>query len=333
VCGRISRCGVRYISRVCGGVRQCCIGCYQQRLAPPNPANVINASNSFPGIGQAVDVQNVGCNVNLIDPCPSPGGPTSVALVTGGVVGGILEAHETSSITMSGGTAGGLATVESSSATLSGGSASDLDASGSSTITMTGGSVHGELGAVDTSSITVTGGTAANANVYAEGSATPTITGGTFAGSNLAVGSGTTASIKLGGGAGWLGNVEPDSGSITVFGDDLVGAFSFGASEGISWPQDPRPQRPEIALAMPVHSTCDSAGRTEALPTQQSAPRRESRPRACSRWRACSGLRSPDVLRRRSYRIVRGGGLGESRYLNNNRDSPPLSSHVVRIPA
>jgi len=194
-------------------------------FAPPNPANVINASNSFPGT--AVDVQNVGCNVNLIDPCPSPGAPTSVALVTGGVVGGLFEAHETSSITMSGGTAGALATIESSSAMLSGGEAGDLDASGSSVVTMSGGTVRGELGAFDTASITVNGGTAANANVHADCSSSLTITGGTFTGSNLTVG-GSLASIKMRGGEG-MAQVIADAGSITIFGQGFeVGGIPVG---------------------------------------------------------------------------------------------------------
>jgi hypothetical protein len=197
-------------------------------LAPPNPANVINASNSFPGIGQNVDVQNVGCNVNLIDPCPSPGAPTSVALVTGGVVGSALAAHETSSITMSGGMAGGLGTWDSSSATMSGGSVSDLDAMNSSAITMSGGSVGGELAAFDMSSVTVSGGTI-NANVHAGEAASLTISGGNFTGSLLGVDAGsTTAAIKLRGGTGFT-SIEPDNGTITIFGGNFeVGGLPVG---------------------------------------------------------------------------------------------------------
>ena len=71
-------------------------------LAPPNPANVIDAANSFPE--DVVFVQNVGCNATVqVPPCFMPGDPTSVELVEGGSVGSALEAFESSTVTMRGG--------------------------------------------------------------------------------------------------------------------------------------------------------------------------------------------------------------------------------------
>lgn len=85
-------------------------------LAPPNPANVIN----FPD--GTIIVQNTGCDFLAQGrPCPMPGSPTAVALIEGGEVGS-LSTHESSSITMSGGTRrGGIITFDASSITILGG--------------------------------------------------------------------------------------------------------------------------------------------------------------------------------------------------------------------
>jgi hypothetical protein len=132
-------------------------------LAPPNPANVIDADNSFPGT-EPVRVQDEGCNWD-VDPNCAGGGSTTVALVDGGVVGGAFTVHESSTILMSGGSVGG-----------------DVAAYGSATIAISGGSVAGSLSLqLGDAHGTVEGGTIAG-RVFTAIVADVIVTGGTVLG-------------------------------------------------------------------------------------------------------------------------------------------------------
>jgi hypothetical protein len=122
-------------------------------LAPPNPANVIDASNSFPN--DSLYIRNVGCDGTTEAKCPSPGDPTTVELVTGGSVGtpgsggpsgsGQVSVFETSIFTMSDGFIRfGIEAWDSSEIIISGGTiVTDVRAFNSATIVITGGSMDG----------------------------------------------------------------------------------------------------------------------------------------------------------------------------------------------
>ena len=122
-------------------------------LAPPNPANVIDASNSFPS--DDVHVENAGCDQNVSSPCALPGDPTTVALVSGGVARRMFS-RQSSSIEMRGGHAHGLYSYESSFIEMSEGWAGHLGAFFSSSILVRGGSFT-TLGAYHGATITVVG--------------------------------------------------------------------------------------------------------------------------------------------------------------------------------
>jgi len=148
-------------------------------LAPPNPANVIDHSAYQ---SDRVFVRNVACGE--LDPwglCASPGEETSVA-IRDGAEAWYLFAHDTSSITMSGGTVtGNLEAHGSSLVTMSGGTVGDLEAHGSSLITMSGGVSLANLEASDSSVITWTGGSVSDDVGTADSSATIVIDGTGFA--------------------------------------------------------------------------------------------------------------------------------------------------------
>jgi hypothetical protein len=93
-------------------------------LAPPSPANVIDADD---GSIDSVQVHNLGCDAVFnegwvpADPCPMPWGEsTGVEMVDGGMTGGV-SAYESSTLTMSGGAATVLVAYDSSIITISGG--------------------------------------------------------------------------------------------------------------------------------------------------------------------------------------------------------------------
>jgi hypothetical protein len=157
-------------------------------------------------IDDYVHVRNDGCppgwpGAPAQAPCPSPGDPTEVEVVTGGKVerlriwdsstltmsGGTvtdrLAALHSSTLTMSGGTVGWtvfdglLSAVNSSTVLMSGGTVTTAQSLHSSTLTMSGGTVEYELKAYDSSAITLSGGTVTN--LVSSGSSTATMSGGT----------------------------------------------------------------------------------------------------------------------------------------------------------
>lgn len=123
-------------------------------LAPPNPANVINAANSYPS--DRVVVNNVGCGDVLL--CENPGAPTTVEVVEGGFLGASLSVYESSSVLVSGGS------IPRSPNGLPVGPVQTLSASGYSTMRITGGNV-GALVVYGYATATVTGGSISTADV------------------------------------------------------------------------------------------------------------------------------------------------------------------------
>jgi len=90
-------------------------------LAPPNPLNVIDAADDYYS-EHRVFVRNVGCppGGSPGDPCPSPGAPTDVELVEGGLAGD-MYIYDSSNLIMTGGFTFDVQTFNSASASLTGG--------------------------------------------------------------------------------------------------------------------------------------------------------------------------------------------------------------------
>jgi hypothetical protein len=197
-------------------------------LAPPNPANVIDAGNSFPA--ENVNVQNVGCDVTVQFPCVAPGAPTAVSLVNGGVVGGALIAFESSTVTMSGGSVTGTLIANGSSAVgMSNGAVSgDLIANNSSTIAVSGGSVAGSVIAFDSSAVTLAGGFVTG-DLVGFDSASVTMNGGWVGGKLLAV---ESSAITLFGTGFAVDGTPVGYGPIAALSGTLTGTLLSGDALG-----------------------------------------------------------------------------------------------------
>jgi hypothetical protein len=207
-------------------------------LAPPNPANVINSD-----YGDAVYVRNVGCppgwpDANPDDPCPSPGAPTEVEIVDGTIW--YPQAHESSSITMSGGEVGyDLAAFDSSTVTLSGGTVNrNLTAHSSSSATMRGGYVVEALEAFGASSVTMSGGEVGS-DLAARFSSSITMSGGLVWGELLAYHSSIIEIIgsdfKVGHSPQPYGDLSATTGVLTgtlASGESLINVFYQGGYDG-----------------------------------------------------------------------------------------------------
>jgi hypothetical protein len=127
-------------------------------LAPPDPANVVDAADDY--ADDQVYVQNVGCDATVQDPCPMPwGAPTHVELADGGSVQG-FALFQSSILETTGGAVTG-----------------DLVAFDSSRLTMRGGQVTGRLFANDSAAVTVAGGSLGDV-LAAYGAAEVTVRGG-----------------------------------------------------------------------------------------------------------------------------------------------------------
>ena len=222
-------------------------------LAPPNPENVID-HEGYPE-GQRVYARNVGCPTNWGDAwvrgegaCASPGGATEVELADGGYVDR-LRVLDTSSLTMSGGTAQwALRTDDSSSATLNGGWALDVWAYGSSSVTLGDGFATRDVSAYDSatvtldgaevqrdlqpkgfSHVTMSGGTVGR---YLQSSDSPTITlsGGWVS----QLWAGGSSDVTMSGGTVWSQLVAIDSSTITISGGVIVGGLGAAGSSIIT---------------------------------------------------------------------------------------------------
>ena len=192
-------------------------------LAPPNPANVIDANNSFPS--DRVIVANVGCEHEVPAFCESPGAPTSVELRAGGEVGDSVLVFESSQFKLAGGSI------------LSGppgGGVHVLGAGGSSVVTITDGSVDA-LVLFGASSATMTGGSVPYVQV---GGATMSFQGGRI--DEIQVYGGGTATVfgasfSVDGAPVPFGAVMPDFGQLTgtsLFGDPIDLFFTRRAFGG-----------------------------------------------------------------------------------------------------
>jgi hypothetical protein len=191
-------------------------------LAPPNPANVIDRSHSFPL--DRVIVANVGCEHVVPAMCVSPGAPTSVELTSGGEVGDSVLVYESSIFTMSGGSILGgpvpgvkvLGANDFSVLTITGGSIGAIVLFGASTATMTGGSApYVEIAGA---ALNLRGGRVDRIQVYDGG--TVTVSGMNFAVDGVPVP---------------LGAVIPDFGEVTgtlSSGDALDIIFTRRAFDG-----------------------------------------------------------------------------------------------------
>lgn len=177
-------------------------------LAPPTPANVINASNRYP-TADFVVVQNAGCDLTVESPCFAPGAPTTVEVASGGSVGtvlgnGALVVFESSAVAITGGEVAALVLDDSSEATISGGTVNGAPQSRErSQLMVTGGLVRGGVTAIDSANVTISGGVLAKpahysdyAYVFADDSSTVTLVGTGFSLNGSAVGYGAIAATS-----------------------------------------------------------------------------------------------------------------------------------------
>jgi hypothetical protein len=136
-------------------------------LAPPNPDNVIDLSD----LAYVILARNVDCpppGTGAVGSCPSPGAPTQVEIVAGANLGGGSlnpsatgsenAARDTSTVTMSGGSAGGLSARESAHVAVTGGSITFLKAFDNTVLTFSGGQVVGYLEAWGNATVRILGG-------------------------------------------------------------------------------------------------------------------------------------------------------------------------------
>ncbi len=171
-------------------------------LAPPTPANVINASNRYPTADYVV-VQNAGCDVTVESPCYAPGAPTTVRIESGGTVGTVLGngqigVFESSALELTGGEVNLIALNDSSTATISGGTAnSSPQVRNASRLMVIGGIVRGGVAAIQSANVTISGGTftktdyySSTVYFYASESSTITVVGTGFLLNGSAVGYG-----------------------------------------------------------------------------------------------------------------------------------------------
>jgi hypothetical protein len=133
-------------------------------FAPPNPVNVVDGEF----VGDDVYVQNVGCDLTVQDPCASPGGPTTVTFLGGGLPTSpdapqAVHARETSTAIFDGAAQGfGPASVfvieDSASGILSAGFTMNASVHDQATLVLEGGS-SGTMTATGQSNLVVNGGT------------------------------------------------------------------------------------------------------------------------------------------------------------------------------
>lgn len=166
-------------------------------LAPPNPQNVIDhflTSDVF----DTVDVHDRFCTPS--DDCSNPSGPTTVAIVDGGVASNVLV-YGNSHVDMSGGEVHGLylAATDDASIIMSGGVVhSILEATGRASIELAGGYVDFQVRADDSSYLAIAGGTIGGssiADIRVLGSALIEIFGSDFAIDGIPVGFGDVSAL------------------------------------------------------------------------------------------------------------------------------------------
>lgn len=162
--------------------------------SPPNPVNVINAADGSTYADALIHVHNLGCD-GSVNPCATPGNPTTVTVEEGAGVGSSVVAFESSVIEMTGGSVGGIfGAIGNARAALKGGVVGgNLGCSGTATCIMSGGSVSGNVGGSDASRIEWRGGQASG-TVFANDAARIVIVGSGFAVDGVTVPPGVIAS-------------------------------------------------------------------------------------------------------------------------------------------
>jgi hypothetical protein len=240
-------------------------------LAPPVPENVIDAD--YDPFLFDVFVRNVGCGEEFPfdGPCATPGAPTRVALVEGGVINDRFEVFDTSMLDVTGGSALLLRAYGASAVFLRGGTVTNtLEATDASFVSITGGSVEQFLRPMGDARVELEGGTVARIlsagwsrteihggtivdHVAASGYSTVTMRGGTvgtflaafFAGRLALRGGSVGAELSTNGElveATWSGGrvggvVQADGGStITIRGSGF-------ALDGVPQPYGPLPSQ------------------------------------------------------------------------------------------
>lgn len=99
-------------------------------------------------------------------------------IVTGGVVAGYLEVHDTSAVDLSGGSVNQLVARNSSTVNMAGGSVTDLYASDANSVDISGGDISNCLSAYGTSIVNVSGGSIYKLWTY--GTGTVNVSGGSL---------------------------------------------------------------------------------------------------------------------------------------------------------
>lgn len=152
-------------------------------LAPPNPANVLDASNT--SASDVFVVANDGCGGGDVPTCEEPGSPTTVDLATGAVVDTIAS-HQTSSIRIAGGTASFVLGRDESNIEITSGAVQSMALLEGAA----GGISGGSLAAIEVvgAALTVQGGVIGSVLVYREGALTIFGTGFSVDGVEVALG-------------------------------------------------------------------------------------------------------------------------------------------------
>jgi hypothetical protein len=226
-------------------------------LAPPDPANVIDAA--YDPFLFDVFVRNVGCGDEFPfdGPCALPGAATSVALVPGGVVNDRLEVFDSSRIEMSGGSVLLLGAYGNAVLRVEDGVVDNtLEAGGSASVSITGGSVEQFLTPTEGASVAIRGGRVER--VHAAGSSHTDLSAGTVV-DYVAAANGSAVSARWSGGSVG-GVVEADGGStIAIEGS----GFEL---DGVPVPDGPLPPQDGVVCGTRVLSGTLASGEAFSNP-------------------------------------------------------------------
>jgi len=164
-------------------------------LAPPDPANVFDASDGLLASDQFY-VTNVGCDQFG---CTAVGAPTSASF-EGGITTGFVAAQGSSSVAINGATVASVSASGTSQATINAGLIVDsVTAFESGTVVWNGGVANGHLFASNQAIVQMTGGAAAGLGASSlSGNASLFLTGGNLVGGISTLG---TALLEIDGGA------------------------------------------------------------------------------------------------------------------------------------
>jgi hypothetical protein len=200
-------------------------------LAPPDPANVIDAD--YDPFLFDVFVRNVGCGSSfpLDAPCDQPGAPTRVALVAGGVINEILAVFDTSVLEVTGGSTLLLRAFDGSTLLLRGGTVTNtLQTGGSAYVSITGGSVEQFSYPGESSLVDVEGGTLAR--ILPTGESLTLLRGGSVTDYVAASG---FATVKMSAGTVGTFLAAFTSGRVELCGGSVGGELSTNELGSVLW--------------------------------------------------------------------------------------------------